>query len=124
MGFVDHDDTVMNKFNENVQVEETDLYKEGAMRNRPGMEDGPKRRTRNYATNHVSSPTLDAVTNHTDGTVSFQLDTIPEKGVRTIDVMQGERRLFSISVGKVGVCYQILQQGHDTDCFTLWEDET
>ena len=123
MGFVDHDDTVMNKFNESVQIEETDLYKEGAMKNRPGMEDGPPRRTRNYPTNHVSHPNIGDVTNHTDGTVSFQLDTIPEKGVRTIDVFQGERRLFSISVGKVGVCYQILQQGHDSDCFTLWEDE-
>ena len=114
----------MNKFNESVQIEETDLYKEGAMKNRPGLEDGPKRRTRNFAADHVSSPTLDAVTNHTDGTCSFKLDTIPEKGVRTIDVYQGKRRLFSLSVGKAGVCYQILQQGHDTGCFTLWEDET
>ena len=93
------------------------------MKNRPGLEDGPKRRNRNFAADHVSSPTLDAVTNHTDGTCSFQLDTIPEKGVRTIDVYQGERRLFSLSVGKMGVCYQILQQGEDTGCFTLWEDE-
>ncbi len=94
------------------------------MKNRPGLEDGPPRRTRNFAADHVSSPTLDAVTNHTDGTCSFKLDTIPEKGVRTIDVYQGERRLFSLSVGQQGVCYQILQQGHDTGCFTLWEDET
>ena len=93
------------------------------MKNRPGMEDGPPRKTRNYPTNHVSHPMLDAVTNHTDGTCSFQLDTIPEKGVRTIDVYQGKRRLFSLSVGKQGVCYQILQQGEDTGCFTLWEDE-
>ena len=92
-------------------------------RNRPGMEDGPPRKARNYPTNHVSSPTLDAVTNHSDGTCSFQIDTIPEKGTRTIDVFQGERRLFSLSVGRQGVCYQILQQGEDTGCFTLWEDE-
>ena len=75
------------------------------MKNRPGLEDGPPRRTRNFAADHVSSPTLDAVTNHTDGTCSFKLDTIPEKGVRTIDVYQGERRLFSLSVGQQGVCY-------------------
>jgi len=93
------------------------------MKNRPGLEDGPKRKTRNYATNHVSHDRLDAVTNHSDGTCSFKLDTIPEKGVRTIDVYQGERRLFSLSVGEYGVCYQILQQGEDTGCFTLWEDE-
>ena len=92
-------------------------------RNRPGMEDGPPRKTRNYPTNHVSHPMLDAVTNHSDGTVSFQIDTIPEKGTRTIDVFQGKRRLFSLSVGRQGVCYQILQQGEDTGCFTLWEDE-
>jgi len=93
------------------------------MRNRPGLEDGPPRKTRNYPTNHVSHPMLDAVTNHSDGTVSFQIDTIPELGTRTIDVFQGERRLFSLSVGRQGVCYQILQQGEDTGCFTLWEDE-
>ena len=113
----------MNKFNESVQIEETDLYKEGAMKNRPGLEDGPKRRNRNFAAASRISPTIDAVTNHTDGTCSFQLDTIPEKGVRTIDVYQGKRRLFSLSVGSKGVCYQILQHGQDTGCFTLWEDE-
>ena len=113
----------MNKFNESVQIEETDLYKEGAMKNRPGMEDGPPRRNRNYAADHVSSPTLDAVTNHTDGTCSFQLDTIPEKGLRTIDVFQGKHRLFSISVSDTGVCYQVLPVGQDRNLFTLWEDE-
>ena len=93
-------------------------------RNRPGMEDGPPRKSRNYPTNHVSSPTLDAVTNHSDGTCSFQIDTIPEKGVRTIDVYQGGKRLFSISIGSEGVCYQTLDGGRETGCFTMWEDET
>ena len=93
------------------------------MRNRPGLEDGPKRKVRNYSSNHASYEKLDAVTNDDDGTSFFKLDTLPEKGVRTIDVYQGKRRLFSLSVGKYGVCYQILQQGEDTGCFTLWEDE-
>ena len=124
MGFVDHDDTVMNKFNESVQIEETDLYKEGAMKNRPGMEDGPKRKVRNYTSNHADYEKLDAVTNDDDGTSFFKLDTLPEKGVRTIDVYQGGKRLFSISVGSEGVCYQTLDGGRETGCFTMWEDET
>ena len=66
---------------------------------------------------------LDAVTNHPEGTCTFQLDTIPEKGLRTIDLFQGERRLFSISISDTGVCYQVLQAGEDKGCFTLWEDE-
>jgi len=119
----------MNKFNEQIQIEETDLYKEGEMkmlinkRNRPGMEDGPPRKARNYPTNHVSHEQLDAVTNHPEGTCTFKLDTIPKLGIRTVDVYQGKRRLFSISISQTGVCYQILQQGEDTGCFTLWEDE-
>ena len=74
---------------------------------------------RNYATNHVSHDRLDAVTNNDDGTCSFKLDTIPEKGLRTIDVFQGDRRVFSISISDEGVCYQTLSDG----LFTLWEDE-
>lgn len=80
-------------------------------------------KTRNYATNHVSHDQLDAVTNHPEGTCTFQLDTIPEKGLRTIDLFQGDKRLFSISISDTGVCYQVLQAGEDKGCFTLWEDE-
>ena len=80
-------------------------------------------KTRNYPTNHVSHQLLDAVTNHEDGTCSFKIDTIPEKGTRTVDVYQGKRKLFSISISEDGVCYQTLQHGQDTGCFTLWEDE-
>ena len=80
-------------------------------------------KTRNYPTNHVSHKLLDAVTNHEDGTCSFKIDTIPEKGTRTIDLFQGKKRLFSISISENGACYQVLQHGQDTSCFTLWEDE-
>tara|TARA_Y100001951_G_scaffold86550_1_gene76988 strand:+ start:344 stop:601 length:258 start_codon:yes stop_codon:yes gene_type:complete len=78
---------------------------------------------RNYPTNHVSHPHIGDVINHEDGTCSFKLDTIPEKGLRTVDVFQGKHRIFSISVSDEGVCYQVLQHGKDTGCFTLWEDE-
>ena len=81
------------------------------------------RTQRNYPTNHVSHDRLDAVTNHPEGTCTFQLDTIPEKGLRTIDLFQGKKRLFSISISDTGVCYQVLQAGEDASCFTLWEDE-
>ena len=80
-------------------------------------------KTRNYPTNHVSHPNIGDVTNHEDGTCSFQLDTIPEKGLRTIDVFQGKHRLFSISVSDTGVCYQVCHAGQDKNLFTLWEDE-
>ena len=80
-------------------------------------------KTRNYPTNHVSHDRLDAVTNHPEGTCTFQLDTIPEKGLRTIDVFDGDKRVFSISVSDTGVCYQVLQAGQDKGFFTLWEDE-
>ena len=80
-------------------------------------------KTRNYPTNHVSHDRLDAVTNHEDGTCSFKLNTIPLGGLRTIDVFQGDKRLFSISISDTGVCYQVLQAGEDKGCFTLWEDE-
>lgn len=80
-------------------------------------------KTRNYPTNHVSHPNIRDVTNHEDGTCSFQLDTIPEKGLRTIDVFDGDKRVFSISVSDTGVCYQVLQAGQDKGFFTLWEDE-
>ncbi len=93
------------------------------MRNRPGLEDGPKRKVRNYSSNHASYEKLDAVTNDDDGTSFFKLDTLPEKGVRTIDVMQGGKSLFSISIGSQGVCYQVLTKGQETGCFTIWEDE-
>ena len=81
------------------------------------------KRTRNYPTNHVSHPNIGAVTNHEDGTCEFKLDTIPDKGLRTIDVFQGDKRLFSISISDTGVCYQVLHAGHDKGLFTLWEDE-
>ena len=80
-------------------------------------------KTRNYPTNHVSHPHIGDVTNHEDGTCSFQLDTIPEKGLRTIDVFDGDKRVFSISISDNGVCYQVLQAGQDKGFFTLWEDE-
>ena len=80
-------------------------------------------KTRNYPTNHVSYMGIGDVTNHADGTCSFKLDTIPEKGLRTIDVFQGDRRLFSVSVSESGVCYQVLQAGQHKNLFTLWEDE-
>ena len=80
-------------------------------------------KTRNYPTNHVSHPNIGDVTNNEDGTCSFKLDTIPEKGLRTIDVFQGDHRLFSISVSDTGVCYQVLEAGQDKGLFTLWEDE-
>ncbi len=80
-------------------------------------------KTRNYPTNHVSYMGIGDVTNHEDGTCSFQLDTIPEKGLRTIDVFDGDKRVFSVSVSDTGVCYQVLQAGQDKGFFTLWEDE-
>jgi len=81
------------------------------------------KRTRNYPTNHVSHPNIGDVTNNEDGTCSFKLDTIPKKGIRTVDIFEGDRRLFSISVSDTGVCYQVLQAGQDKGLFTLWEDE-
>jgi len=80
-------------------------------------------KTRNYPTNHVSHPNIGDVTNNEDGTCSFKLDTIPKKGIRTVDIFEGDRRLFSISVSDTGVCYQVLQAGQDKNLFTLWEDE-
>ena len=80
-------------------------------------------KTRNYPTNHVSHPNIGDVTNQEDGTCTFKLDTIPENGIRTVDVFQGKHRLFSMSISENGVCYQVLQHGQDTGCFTLWEDE-
>ncbi len=80
-------------------------------------------KARNHSTNHFSYMGIGDVTNHEDGTCEFKLDTIPEKGLRTIDVFQGKKRLFSISVSDTGVCYQVLQAGRDKDLFTLWEDE-
>ena len=80
-------------------------------------------KTRNYPTNHVSYENVGDVTNHDGGECSFKLDTIPEKGLRTIDLYQGDKRLFSISISDTGVCYQVLQAGEDKGCFTLWEDE-
>ena len=82
-----------------------------------------KTRNYNYSTNHASYENIGAVTNHADGECSFKLATIPEKGIRTIDVFQGDERLFSISVSDTGVCYQVLQAGQDKNIFTLWEDE-
>ena len=81
------------------------------------------KRNYNYSTNHISYMGIGDVTNNADGTCEFKIDTIPEKGLRTIDVFQGDKRLFSISVSDAGVCYQVLQHGQDTSCFTLWEDE-
>jgi hypothetical protein len=81
------------------------------------------KRTRNYPTNHVSHPNIGDVTNHEDGTCSFKLDTIPEKGLRTIDICLDDRTLFSISISNTGVCYQVLEAGHDKGLFTLWDDE-
>ena len=80
-------------------------------------------KTRNYPTNHVSHPNIHDVTNHDDGKCSFPLQTIPEKGLRTIDLFDGDKRVFSISVSDTGVCYQVLQAGQDKGFFTLWEDE-
>ena len=80
-------------------------------------------KTRNYSTNYISYENAGAVTNHEDGTCSFKLDTIPEKGLRTIDVFDGDKRVFSISIGDTGACYQVLQAGQDKGFFTLWEDE-
>ena len=80
-------------------------------------------KARNYPTNHVSHPNIGDVTNHEDGTCEFKLDTIPDKGLRTIDVFQGKKRLFSISVSDTGVCYQVLQAGQYKNLFTLWEYE-
>ena len=80
-------------------------------------------KTKNYPTNHVSYENVGAVTNHEEGTCTFDLDTIPEKGLRTIDLFQGDERLFSISISDTGVCYQVLSAGEARGCFTLWEDE-
>ena len=80
-------------------------------------------KTRKSPPNHVSQQLLDAVTNHEEGTCTFELDTIPEKGLRTIDLFQGDERLFSISISDTGVCYQVLSAGEAKGCFTLWEDE-
>jgi hypothetical protein len=77
----------------------------------------------NNNSNHVNHVNIDAVTNHEDGECSFKLDTIPDKGIRTVDVFQGDERLFSISISDTGVCYQVLQAGRDRDLCTLWEDE-
>ena len=57
-----------------------------------------KTRNYNYSTNHASYENIGAVTNHADGECSFKLDTIPEKGIRTVDVFQGDERLFSMSI--------------------------
>ena len=81
------------------------------------------RKASNHSTNHASYMGIGDVTNHEGGECSFKLDTIPEKGLRTIDLFQGDKRLFSISISDTGVCYQVLQAGEDKDCFTLWEDE-
>jgi len=80
-------------------------------------------KTRNYSTNYISYENAGAVTNHEEGTCTFELDTIPEKGLRTIDLFQAGERLFSISISDTGVCYQVLQAGEDKGCYTLWEDE-
>jgi len=93
------------------------------MRNRPGLEDGPRQRCRNFSTMHADNPHLNDVINDSDGTSHFKLDTIAEKHVRTIDLMQGGKVLFSISIGSEGVCYQLLDRGRDEGCYTLWEDE-
>ena len=81
------------------------------------------KKTRNYPTNHVSHPHIGDVTNHPEGTCTFNLDTIPKLGIRTVDVYQGKHRLFSMSISTNGVCYQVLQAGQDKNLFTLWEDE-
>ena len=93
------------------------------MRNRPGLEDGLHKRCRNFSTLHADDPHLNDVINESDGTSQFKIDTIAEKSVRTIDVMQGGKVLFSISIGSEGVCYQLLDRGRDEGCYTLWEDE-
>jgi len=80
-------------------------------------------KARNHSTNHASHENIGAVTNHADGECSFELDTIPEKGLRTIDLFQDDKQLFSISISDTGVCYQVLQAGQDKNLFTLWEDE-
>ena len=109
----------MSKFNESVQIEETTEFQTGELMN----EVNKMNKQRNYPTNHVSHEAIDAVTNQEDGTCTFKLDTIPENGIRTVDVFQGKHRLFSMSISANGVCYQVLQHGQDTSCFTLWEDE-
>ena len=80
-------------------------------------------KTRNYPTNHVSHPNIGDVTNHEDGTCTFKIDTIPDKGVRTISLHYKDRTVLSISIGPDDVCYQILDQGQDMGMFTLWDDE-
>ena len=78
---------------------------------------------RNYATKHVSDPHVDDVTNHEDGTCTFHLDTIPDKGVRTINVYKDGLIVFSISVGEESVAYQTMLYGRDLNLYTLWDDE-
>ena len=78
---------------------------------------------RNYSLHHEDNPHLDDVINWEDGTCTFTHDSIPENSVRTIDIMKGDRRLFSISVGPHGACYQILDAGKELGLFTLWDDE-
>ena len=78
---------------------------------------------RNYCTMHASDPHLHDVINDEDGTCHFKIDTIPDKGVRTICLHYKDRSVFSISIGPDGVCYQILWKGQDMGMFTLWDDE-
>ena len=78
---------------------------------------------RNYCTTHTSDPHQHDVINDEDGTCHFKLDTIPDKGVRTITVHGRHGSLFSFSIGPHGVCYQMLDAGHDAGLFTLWDDE-
>jgi len=81
------------------------------------------RKPRNYSTMHAADNRIDAVTNHEDGTCTFKIDTIPDKGVRTISLHYKDRTVLSISIGPDDVCYQILDQGQDMGMFTLWDDE-
>ena len=78
---------------------------------------------RNYSTMHAADNRIDAVTNHEDGTSTFMLDSIADKGVRTINVYKDGLIVFSISVGKESVAYQTMLYGRDLNLYTLWDDE-
>ena len=81
------------------------------------------RKPRNYSLHHEDNPHLNDVTNHEDGTCTFMLDSLPDLACRTITVHGRKGALFSISIGRNGVAYQMLDAGQDVNLFTLWDDE-
>ena len=54
----------------------------------------------------------------------FDLEEIPENGVRSVDVFNSKgQKLFSVSVSTNGVAYQVLPGGEDEGIYTITDDE-